>query len=337
MPKVSIIMPLYNKEKYIGKTIDSVLEQTFSDYELIIINDGSTDSSMDIVAQYAAKDSRIKACSIQNGGVSNARNVGLGYASGDWIQFLDGDDTIDSDYLAKAAATAEKENVDILFSDFKKIDSASKVVDEVKSYKKGLYTEAQLMDIFMELQYKNGFFGFISNKLIRKSVIDEARAVFPTDIKLAEDLAFYVQIYKKITSCYFLPVNSFFYLQTDENYMYKDDIDYRAQLRIQRDIRDWFIEQQYDQKYKEKLNSNISSYAYFIVFHDNERTHNINKAFDDVVNNLSVYPSISEQGMSGFQKVVVKLLRKKKKKQLILLFKIRNGVRSLYRGLRKHG
>ena len=101
MPKVSIIVPLFNKSKYIAATLESILQQKFDDYEVIIINDGSTDESPQIVEEYAEKDHRICLINIPNGGVSNARNVGLKYARGEWIQFLDGDDLIDLNIYQK--------------------------------------------------------------------------------------------------------------------------------------------------------------------------------------------------------------------------------------------
>lgn len=108
MPKVSIIMPAYNKENYIQKTLDSIIQQKFIDFELIIIDDGSTDKTRNILEEYRVLDKRIKIHHIENGGVSNARNIGLRHAVGDWIQFLDADDLIDPEYLINAIQLAEK-------------------------------------------------------------------------------------------------------------------------------------------------------------------------------------------------------------------------------------
>lgn len=97
---ISIVIPLFNKEKYIVETINSVLNQTFKDFELIIVNDGSIDNSLDIVQSFI--DNRIKIISIENGGVSNARNVGIKHAQYEWIAFLDGDDYWAPQYLSEA-------------------------------------------------------------------------------------------------------------------------------------------------------------------------------------------------------------------------------------------
>ena len=96
MPKVSIIVPVYKAEQYLHRCIDSILSQSFTDWELILVDDGSPDKSGDICDEYSKKDPRIKVFHKSNGGVSSARNLGLDYAKGQWITFIDADDYIDS-------------------------------------------------------------------------------------------------------------------------------------------------------------------------------------------------------------------------------------------------
>ena len=98
-PKISVIIPVYNTEKYLHRCIDSVLAQTYQDFELLLIDDGSKDSSGNICDEYAEKDSRVKVFHKENGGVSSARNVGLDHAQGDWVTFVDSDDYIEENFL----------------------------------------------------------------------------------------------------------------------------------------------------------------------------------------------------------------------------------------------
>ena len=100
IPKISVIIPVYNAEKTLHRCIDSILAQTFSDFEVLLIDDGSKDKSGEICDEYARKDSRIKVCHKENGGVSSARNMGLDNAKGEWITFVDADDYIASDFLS---------------------------------------------------------------------------------------------------------------------------------------------------------------------------------------------------------------------------------------------
>lgn len=97
MPKISIIVPVYKVEKYLHKCVDSILKQTFKDFELILVDDGSPDKSGDICDEYARKDNRVRVIHKENGGVSDARNVGIDIAEGEYIGFVDGDDYIASD------------------------------------------------------------------------------------------------------------------------------------------------------------------------------------------------------------------------------------------------
>ncbi|MBE6318012.1 MAG: glycosyltransferase [Bacteroidales bacterium] len=99
MPSVSIIVPVYNTEKYLSRCIDSILAQTFSDFELILVDDGSTDNSGKICDEYAKKDSRIIVIHKENGGASSARNKGLEIAQGEWITFVDSDDFITNNFI----------------------------------------------------------------------------------------------------------------------------------------------------------------------------------------------------------------------------------------------
>lgn len=98
-PKISVIVPVYNAENYLHRCVDSILAQTFTDFELWLVDDGSPDRSGEICDEYARKDRRVKVAHKENGGVSSARNVGLECASGEWICFVDSDDYVDPDYL----------------------------------------------------------------------------------------------------------------------------------------------------------------------------------------------------------------------------------------------
>ena len=93
-PSISIIVPVYNSEKTLNRCVDSILSQTFQDWELLLIDDGSTDRSGKLCDEYALKDQRIKVFHKKNGGVSSARNIGLDHAKGEWITFIDSDDEI---------------------------------------------------------------------------------------------------------------------------------------------------------------------------------------------------------------------------------------------------
>lgn len=114
MPQISIIVPVYNAEKYLGRCIDSILAQSFKDFELILINDGSTDSSQEICDKYSLFDNRIKVISQENSGASSARNTGLSKAVGEFISFVDADDYIDTDFLQSLISVQARYNADLI-------------------------------------------------------------------------------------------------------------------------------------------------------------------------------------------------------------------------------
>lgn len=118
MAKVQIIVPLYNMEGYISKTLDSLLNQTFSDIEILCINDGSNDSSLSILESYSIKDDRIRVFTKENGGIADARNYGLSRVTSDYFAFLDSDDTVEPDFIEQMLNKALETNADVVTCDF---------------------------------------------------------------------------------------------------------------------------------------------------------------------------------------------------------------------------
>ena len=114
---VSVVIPVYNVEQYLNECVDSVLDQTYSDYEIILVDDGSTDNSGKLCDDYLSLDNRIKVIHRENGGLSAARNTGMDAATGDYIYFLDSDDYIESVTLERLVHTAKTDDADIVFFD----------------------------------------------------------------------------------------------------------------------------------------------------------------------------------------------------------------------------
>lgn len=334
MPKVSIIIPVYNKGQYISSTLDSVLQQKYQDYEVIIVNDGSKDDSLEIINDYAAKFEHIRIINIPNGGVSNARNTGIRYANGEWIQFLDGDDKIDSEYLLKGMKLVENREVDILFTNFQMVDENGGIRKTVNSLRTGMYDQNGLCKAFIEQQYKNGFFGYISNKLIRRSLIEKANANFPTSINLAEDLDFYVLLYPNVEKAYFENIISFYYLQTDDNYLNRDKVDYFSQLMIHLDIRKWFIQSRKYIEYQEILDRKVSEYVFFVLFHGKENGQNIKKLYEKIVENDDIMASLRPELFRNYEKALLQAVKWKSCFAVEVLLSGRRMIRTIYRRIK---
>lgn len=129
MVAISLVIPVYNIEKYLRKCLDSIVNQTFKDFEVICVNDGSKDSSLEILNEYAQKDIRFKVISQENGGSGSARNNGLSRAQGKYVQFLDGDDYFESEMLEKLYNLAENRQADIAVCSSRKVDDDGNITE----------------------------------------------------------------------------------------------------------------------------------------------------------------------------------------------------------------
>ncbi len=128
MSVVSVIIPVYNNEKYVEKCIRSVMRQTYTELEIIVINDGSKDNSLNILNKLAEEDARIKLISQENSGVAAARNKGLDIASGEYLTFVDGDDYISLDYIEKLYQFAQQKDIEMLICGLKFVDESGRVL-----------------------------------------------------------------------------------------------------------------------------------------------------------------------------------------------------------------
>lgn len=337
MPKVSVIIPVYNKETYLSNTLHSVLNQEFQDLEVIAVNDGSEDRSLEILRRIAAKDNRLRIIDIPNGGVSHARNVGLEHAQGEWIQFLDADDRMDNRYLAQAVPLAETQQADILFSTFVRENEKLEPIETVTGPEEGSCDQAGLCDRFARWQYENGFFGFIANKLFRREVWKHSGARFPEGTTLAEDLDFYVRLYPSVKKASFWNGNSFYYLQTSENYMCRETVDYCAQILIHMDIRSWFVTSEKYEGYRDILDQKVSEYAFFVLFHHEECGKTLTEAYRFLVEHEEIMACLNPNLLTGFSKQIVSRLQKKNLSAVKILFAGRNMTRSIYRAVKRNG
>lgn len=191
-PKVSVIMPVYNAERFLRESIESVLNQSFPDFEFIIINDGSRDNSLNIIKEYAEKDSRLKIIDQENQGVSVARNSGIKKSIGEYIAFLDSDDIW------------KQNKLEIQLDEFKSDEElkicgtwAIVIGENGEEIKKFTYPPLKDKDIKLSSVYKNPF--ITSSLILKKEILNENK-LFKAGTHLAEDYEFITKhIYKNKT------------------------------------------------------------------------------------------------------------------------------------------
>ena len=191
MPKVSIIIPIYNNEKYLRECLDSVLNQTFQDFEIISINDGSTDNSLKILEEYAKKDSRIKIVTQENKGAGSARNEGLKLAKGEYLAFLDGDDFYNLDFLEKMLKKSIDTNSDIVICRANRFNTETEETSKINySLKTNFLPEK---DVFSYKDIPDKIFNIAQNwnwnKVFKKDFIEKNNIKFQ-EIYRTNDLYF---------------------------------------------------------------------------------------------------------------------------------------------------
>lgn len=223
---VSVIVPVYNTEKQVERCISSITAQTYKELEIVVVEDGSTDSSLEICQRLAQTDSRIRVISKENGGVSSARNRGLEEAAGEYIAFVDSDDFIEPDTIEQMAEAAETYSAELVVGDYIRNSENEK---DVKSETKVLSAEEVLWKYLSEdetIRIPHSVWG----KLFARRLIGEKR--FPL-IKRTEELLFSTEIFCETNKCVYLPKAFYHYCDDrEESLMHEADEKHTLETEI---------------------------------------------------------------------------------------------------------
>lgn len=187
-PKISVVVPIYNVEKYLSQCIDSILNQDFTDFELLLIDDGSRDQSGQICDAYARLDRRVRVFHKENGGVSSARNLGIDYAQGKYIVFIDSDDYVDIDYFSILTETP----VDFVATGYVQFDEENGHITRQHLFDKAIYTMGQFKDCLPSI-LDGDHMTTPWAKLFRAEIIKKNKIHFDPKIRFAEDTIFIQQ------------------------------------------------------------------------------------------------------------------------------------------------
>ena len=230
--KVSIIIPVYNVEKYISRCLDSVINQTLKEIEIILVNDGTKDNSLEICEKYAKQDNRIKIFSKKNEGLGLTRNYGIKRASGEYIGFLDSDDFIDFDFYEKLYNQALKENVDACFACIKTyLNSKENPKIEKIPFKNDVVSSKELMYNLLHVknynEYKNEYMSMcVWRSIYKKDIIEEKNILFESERKfISEDILFNIDFCMASKNISFVR-NTYYYYCVNGNSLtttYKED------------------------------------------------------------------------------------------------------------------
>lgn len=199
--KISIVIPVFNASQYIAETVESVISQTYTNWELILVNDGSLDDSGIICDRLSEKDERIRVFHQENSGVSTARNKGIELAKGEWIVFIDSDDYVDRNMLEVMLSNSK--NMDLVVCPLKEFPTGKVKLWEEKTYSGLADTQADFKGL-----YSAGFYNSPCGKMYRCNLIKD---LFPKDVSLGEDLLFNLSYMKNCGSIKAIESPMYFY------------------------------------------------------------------------------------------------------------------------------
>ncbi len=251
--KLSIIVPVYNAEKTLEKCVNSILNQKYSNIEVILINDGSKDDSLKICKKMESKDSRIKIIDIVNQGVSVARNKGIEKSTGDYIAFVDADDYLDENIYEKMLSVAKKYKLDIVFCNYKEIykDGNKSCIDQLSSIGKSIEPSYKFIERLLSIS-EDCLSGSCWRSIFTKNKILNNNIKFDEKLTIAEDLKFlleYLKTTKDVGICdeylYYFYVNN---MSTTSKYMKNQDKDMES-------VNQWILE--YIKSYSEKVDLSV--------------------------------------------------------------------------------
>lgn len=232
-PSISVIIPYYNvPEELFSKCIDSVLAQTFKDFEVLLVNDGSTEQYRGILENAEKRDPRIKLINKLNGGVSSARNIGVQQTTGSYITFVDSDDAIARDFLEHAYSIVQKENSDMVIGATKQVGMLSEVEDVVIDVQYTRYDKGQFNHIIPHMlasnrviSYENG--GYMNRGPVARLVKAEIAktTVFPEEVAIGEDIIWNQRILKNCSKITITNEIWYYYVQNNmsASFRYRED------------------------------------------------------------------------------------------------------------------
>lgn len=274
-PKISIIIPVYNVADYLTECIESIVVQEYKDYEIILVDDGSTDGSEKLCDELAQKYDAIHVIHKENGGHSSARKAGILNSSGEYIFFVDSDDYIEANLLKNISDKINLYNPDVIAFDFARVDESGNYIDKIENKAdEGLYSGEKLTEIKDKLLYdrtnKNLNTGSIIfsiwSKIFKKSCVLKHLLAVPNEIKLGEDMAVVMSTLCTCKTLYVYRYAGYYYRQRSTSIVHTFDKD---ELKKSRTLISNLT------KYAQGIDTqNINLYIFFVI------SNYINKAMD---------------------------------------------------------
>lgn len=262
---VSIIVPIYNSEKFLRQCLDSILCQEFSSFELILVNDGSTDSSLSICKEYAQKDNRVMIVDKEHSGIVESRKVGINYASGRYCMFVDSDDWISTDLLEKLSIYIREDVYDMIHYNMITVSDSNKVTWEYLM-EDGIYEGVELERIYKKMMFdfekgKPGIIQSLATKLIKRELLVEVSANVDGRITLGEDAAIVYNAMLNSNRIFVTNEIYYFYRYNNDSLCHSKDISRFSEIFYFKE----YMQRMYE-KYSDRFNLQRQLQAYLIHF-----------------------------------------------------------------------
>ncbi len=298
MKKLSVIIPVYNGEQTIERCILSVLNQTFKDLDVVVVNDGSTDGTERIVRRLIQNDNRIRLFNIENSGVSNARNFGIDNSTGEYLAFIDSDDYIDAEMYDYLISTIIEEKVEICHCSYKNVSSDASIVSIIGNTNKKI---VQSHDEALECLLSGKLFtGSLCNKIYSRRIIGNIR--FESDLKFNEDVLFNTQVFNNVNKSVYLDYAFYNYVQNISSATHTaNDVLFATQcLQVSKRIKDIF-----DGTSLENISSTKVARNLIVVY----RTYILSPDYVSKVEKKKIYNEINYYMDLGYYKSLKEMIQ----------------------------
>lgn len=220
--KVSVILPIYNVEKYLKKSVQSVQKQTYRNLEIILVDDGSKDSSGKICDELSKEDSRIQVVHKNNGGLASARNSGYQVATGEYVMYIDSDDCVKEDTVKKCVDAIERDESDVVIFGYEKVSEDGNVL-EVCSWDNKIYSHNEMTKRLYRAICEMSF-GYAWNKLYRKSILDKSGVLGDAKVIDREDLVYNMELLKYWNKITYIDYVGYEYLQRSTSLLHNSNL-----------------------------------------------------------------------------------------------------------------
>lgn len=283
---ITIVVPIYNTEKYLKKCIDSIISQTYKNIEIILVNDGSTDNSKKICEEYEKKDDRIKLINKKNGGQGSAKNVGIDAATGNYIGFVDSDDYIDEDMFETLYNLCIKNEADISMVAFNKVIDG-KVMKTIDFNGETIIFDKfnAIKELLLDREIKN----YSWNKLFKKEIYNDVR--FSENLKY-EDIEITVRLFEKINRLAYKKISKYYYVQRNNS---------TVNSKKYSNLKDYLTvtKQRYEYlKNKDILIEKYNALGFItnmIILYKDSVTYDIPELYNDFKNNYKLFCELTER------------------------------------------